>query len=152
MKRTIIAGLVLVLTAGVFAAPGVEAGLFKKSKSKRTEMPEWMQAPRRFDRAPTMAFVSGTLDQDGWTGWKIGETKLQFAEDCQISSEGAAISSLEAGTEVVVMGPRVGDTIVAWSVRVQKPDFSVGRKVDHETELIYSETNPNVGEIVKAPY
>ena len=50
-----------------------------------------------------------------------------------------------------VMGPKIGDTILAWSVRVTKPEFTMGRTVDSEVQLQYSNTNSRCGEVIHAP-
>lgn len=151
MKRIIGAGLALALVVGVLAAPPAEAGLFKKKKPKRTEMPEWMKEPKRFEDTPRMGFVAGTLERDGWSGWKVGDMSLQFSKNCRFTSGGVELTDLDPGSEVLVMGPRIGTTLVAWSVRVQQPDFMVGRNVGNETQLLVSEANPDCGEVIQAP-
>ena len=151
MKRITILTLALVFTLGVTVAPTADAGWLKKDKAKRTEKPEWMKKPQRYDEVPTMSFHSGVLQQDGWTGWKVGETKIQFAKDCLITSDGAETGSLDAGRKAIVMGPKFGDTILAWSVRVIKPEFTVGRTTSAGVQLQYSETNPNCGEVIQSP-
>ncbi len=150
MKRITVITLAMVFALGVVAAPSADAGWFNKKKSDRTEKPDWMKKPQRYD-GPTMSFHSGVLQQDGWTGWKLGETKIQFAKECLITSGGVAGGTLDAGRKAVVMGPRFGDTILAWSVRVEKPDFMMGRTPSSEVQLQYSETNSNCGEVISAP-
>ncbi len=150
MKRFTILMLVTVFALGVVAAPGADAGWFKKDKEKRTEKPEWMKKPQRYE-GPVMDFHSGVLQQDGWTGWKLGEVKIQFTKDCRISTDGAEEGYLDAGREAIVMGPQFGDTIMAWSVRVVKPDFGQERRNGPDTQLQYSDVNPACGEVIKAP-
>jgi hypothetical protein len=151
MKRITITLLVLAFVAGAVATPDAEAGLFKKDKSKRTEKPDWMKKPHRYDNAPRMSFHSGVLQQDGWTGWKLGELKLQLAKDCFITSDGVETGTLDAGRQAFVMGPRVGDTIVAWSVRVNQQWVPESNTYDSNVELKKSEANPNCGEITRGP-
>lgn len=151
MKRITIILLVLAFAAGAVAAPEAEAGLFKKDKSKRTDKPEWMKKPQRYEDMPAMSFHSGVLQQDGWTGWKLGELKLEFAKDCEITAAGSEEGFLDAGRQAFVMGPRVGDTIVAWNVRVSAAVLETAPTVHANVEAIESETNPNCGEIVRAP-
>ena len=150
MKTITILTLALVLTIGVVATPQADAGWFKKDKPERTEKPEWMKKPRRFD-GPVMSFHSGVLQQDGWTGWKLGETKIQFTKDCFITTDGAEEGYLDAGREAIVMGPKIGDTILAWSVRVLQPDFSMGPNRSSEVQLQPSEADSDCGEIIRAP-
>lgn len=151
MKRTMILMTALVLALGAVSAPDADAGWFNKDKAQRTEKPEWMKKAQRYNDLPTMSFHSGVLQQDGISGWKLGETNVQFAKDCRITTDGVEGASLDAGREAVVMGPKFGDTILAWSVRIQQPEFSVGHTTSSEVQLQYSETNPNCGEVIKAP-
>ena len=150
MKRFTILMLMAVFAVGVIAAPAADAGWFKKDKPRRTEKPEWMKKPQRYE-APLMDFHAGILQQDGLTGWKLGEMKIQFDRDCLITTDGAEEGYLDAGREAIVMGPRIGDTILAWSVRVSQPGFAIGRTENSDTELKYSDTNHDCGEVIKAP-
>lgn len=152
MKRLTILALALAFTVGALAAPTAEAGLFKKSnKSRRTEKPEWMKQARRYEDMPSMSFTAGVLQQDGWTGWKVDETKIRFAKDCEITTDGVEDSELTAGRQAIIMGPRIGDTIVAWSVRVVRPDFTSGGSFSSEIEKIMSDSSPDCGEYVRTP-
>ncbi len=151
MKRITVAMLALVFAAGLALAPVADAGWFKKDKPKRTEKPEWMKKARRYDNMPTMSFHTGVLEQDGWTGWKLGETKLQFSKDCLITAEGSEEGFLDAGRQAFVMGTKAGDTIVAWSVRVSRIEASVQNSYDSNIKVQKSEANPNCGEIESAP-
>lgn len=152
MKRLTILTLALALAVGALAAPTAEAGLFKKSnKSKRTEKPEWMKQAQRYENTPGMSFASGVLQQDGWTGWKVDETKVRFAKDCDITTDGVEGGELTAGRQAIIMGPRIGDTIVAWSVRVMRPDFTVGGSVSSEIQKVPSDSSPDCGEYARAP-
>lgn len=150
MKRFTIMALVAALALGTLVAPGAEAGWFKKSKPKRTEKPEWMKEPQRYE-VPMMDFHSGVLQQDGTSGWKLGDLSIQFDKDCLITTDGAEEAYLAAGRGAIIMGPRVGDTILAWSVRVTRPDFEVSRTVSSDTQLKPSDTNPACGEVIRAP-
>lgn len=151
MKRMTVISLVLALAFGAVAAPKADAGWFRKDKSNRTEKPEWMKKARRYNELPAMSFHSGVLQQDGRTGWKLGESKLQFAADCLVTLDGAEGASPEAGRRAVVMGPHVGDTIVAWTVRIAAPTTNADTKYDSNVEIRSSVSNPNCGEIVRAP-
>ncbi len=151
MKRITVTLLMLVVAAGLFAGPDAHAGLFKKDKPKRTEKPAWMKQPHRYDNLPTMSFHSGVLEQDGWTGWKLGGTKLQLTKDCLISAEDSEEGFLDAGRRAFVMGPKVGDTIVAWSVRVSQIPAPIQNAYDGNTTVEKSTVNPNCGQIKNAP-
>ncbi len=150
MKRITVLALALVVALGVMNAPDAGAGWLNKKKPKRTEKPEWMAMPKHFD-GPKMAFHSGILQQDSFSGWKLGEMKIQFAKNCEITTDGVDRGYLDAGRKAVVMGPRIGDTILAWSVKVAQPDFMAGGRSTEEVELETSEADPNCGEIIRAP-
>ncbi len=149
MKCTTTILLVLFIAAGTLAAPGADAGFFEKKKPERTEKPDWMTRPQRYENLPAMHFSSGILQQEGHTGWKLGDISIQLAKDCIINGDDSA--SLSAGSEAVVMGPRVGDTIVAWSIRMLKPSFDVGLTESYGVQLRPSTSNSNLGEMINAP-
>ena len=126
MKRIITTLLALVLVFGLATA---EAGQKKKvtrkspPKGSRTEKTEEMKKPARFDRMPTMSYVKGRLDQEGLRGWRIGDYSLVLKDGCSIMADGEE-AYLREGKKAIVMGSRVGDTIVAWSVRMVPEGFS----------------------------
>jgi len=153
VKRITMSMLFLIGTVGALTAPMAEAGIFNRNKDKdqRTEMPAWTQVPRRFDNMPTMSFHAGVLQQDGWNGWKLGELKLQLSPDCVIATDGQDVGYLDAGRTAIVMGSRQGDTIVAWSVRVKKPEYLVGRANNPNLQLKVSDTNSHCAELVSGP-
>jgi hypothetical protein len=144
MKRTIIFTLALVLVFGLATA---EAGQRDKKsrkapkKGERTEMPDnWGQA--RYDEFPTMSYMVGMLNREGWHGWSLDGVSLVLKDDCTIMTE-EGDGFLQEGRKAIVMGSRVGDTMVAWSVRVMGMDYS------SPTPELYvvrePGPNPNVG-------
>jgi len=150
MKRFTILLLAVSFSLGVLVVPTANAGWRGKDKPQHTEKPEWMKRPQRYEGAP-MTFHSGLLQQDGITGWKLGENDIRFTPDCVITSEGAEKGYLATGREAIIMGSKIGTTIFAWSVRVMAPDFSSGNNSDRDIQLKPSTTNPACGEITKAP-
>ena len=109
--------LALVVTCGDTAV----AGLFGRSKDKDTEkeLKTW-----RFDRQPTMNFARGILSQDSYgSGWDLGEITIHVTKKCKVIGEDGKQTVLRAGREAVIMGPRVGNTIVAWQIRILEPNF-----------------------------
>jgi hypothetical protein len=125
MKRTIIIALALVLVFGLATA---EAGQRDKKgrkapkKGQRTEMPDtWTQV--RYDEFPTMSYKAGLLTREGWHGWSIDGVSLTLRENCTIMND-EDDGFLQEGRKAIVMGSRVGDTMVAWSVRVMGMDYS----------------------------
>jgi hypothetical protein len=125
MKRTIIITLALVLAFGLATA---EAGQRDKKtrkapkKGERTEMPETWGAAR-YNEFPTMSYMAGMLNREGWHGWSLDGVSLILKDDCTIMTE-EGDGMLQEGRKAIVMGSRVGDTMVAWSVRVMGMDYS----------------------------
>ncbi len=151
MKRFTFLMLAAVFVIGATAAPQAGAGWFqKKEKPRRTEKPDWMKRPRRYEGTP-MAFHSGILQQDGRTGWKLGDTPIQFAPDCLIMTDGSDEGYLDSGRQAIIMGPMIGETIMAWNVRVVQPEFMQKAPDLKGIRLKPSSVNPKVGEMTRAP-
>ena len=141
MKRTLTI-LALVALVALVVAPGVEAGLLDKLNKKNDDQ---KKKPQRYDLYPSMGFYTGTLGRDIGTGWTLGHYRLILAKDCSISSEVHDKPVLDEGRPALVMGPRIGDTIVAWRVRIQADEY--GRLNENpEVEFTPSEVDPTVGE------
>jgi hypothetical protein len=88
-----------------------------------------------------MAFHKGELRAEGIGLWKIGELYLQLAPDCEM----VGADQLQTGRTALVMGPRVGDTIVAWRLEmVKRAPQRTPRTLD--TQIQWSESDPTVGE------
>ena len=112
---------VLILALIVTCGDNAVAGLFNRSKDKDTEkeLKAW-----RFDRQPTMNFARGILSQDSYgSGWDLGEITVHVTKKCKVIGEDGEKTVLRAGREAVIMGPRVGNTIVAWQIRILEPNF-----------------------------
>lgn len=139
MKRIIILLALLAVTAAVTVP--AQAGLFKRGKTKKE--PVRKEQSWRYDRLPTMAFTKGELKQDGFGAWKVGEVRLQFAPNCEFTGADGP-RSLGTGQTVVVMGPRVGGTMVAWQVDVQKPAHIQPTRSD-DVNIRWSDADPTVG-------
>lgn len=113
--------LVLVLALVVTCGDPAAAGIFGRSKDKDTEKD---LKTYRFDRQPTMSFARGILSRDAYgSGWDLGEVSVQVTEKCKIIGEDGEKTVLREGRESMVMGPRVGNTIIAWQIRILEPDF-----------------------------
>lgn len=156
MKRTTAILLVICLSLTLAASDDAAAGWFSKNKNKklsdkRTEMPEELKEPHRYDAKPTMTFHRGVLNRDSYTGWQVDDVSLQLARGCVVEAADATAAILIEGREAIIMGPRVGDTIVAWRVRLLTADYDLFNfKAD--TQLEVSATNPDVGKIISAPH
>ena len=135
---------ILVATALLLAGMVVNdagAGIFgNKEKDAERELKTW-----RYDRMPTMGFASGRIVKDTLTEWKIGDKQVVFSPTCTVIGAGGEATKIREGSEVIVMGARAGNTIVAWQVRVMKPDYlmDVGTK---RSTVNWSEVDPDVGE------
>lgn len=117
---------------------------------KRTEMPAMYTEAQRLDRDPSMSFHRGTLRRDGLSGWMVGDLELQLRKDAAVLGPDGQKASLQEGRDVIVMGPRFGNTMVGWNVRMlgpESPGMQSGREVVKEP----SDTTPDVGELVQAP-
>ena len=140
MKRT--TTLLALLACAALAVAPAEAGLFKKSKPAADEgkVKTW-----RYDRLPTMSFHKGQLRNESMGVWKVGELTLQLAPDCRIV-DGGRPGSLATGRTAIVMGPRIGGTIVAWRVDVQPHAHAVARPTrGADTQIEWSQSDPTVG-------
>lgn len=154
MKRITMAVLAFGLLATVAAPNAADAGLFSRDRNKRlssmrTDMPEEMKEPKRFDLLPRMSFHLGTLSRGG-AGWELGGVNLRLAKDCTIIEGGAMGGSLVEGNRAVVMGPRFGQTLIAWQVRVID-DAGFRSSYEEGVTVESSGSDPSVGRIVSAP-
>jgi hypothetical protein len=136
MKRTTI--ILALLAAIALAASSAQAGWLKRvklQKSAPVTSKTW-----RYDRLPTVDFHKGELRSIGLDRWQLGTVKVELAPGCQISGG----RSLRTGSTAIVMGPRLGDTIVAWRVELRSSQqFRSLRRAD--TQIERSEADPTVG-------
>ena len=140
MNRTMII-LALFAAVALLAAPA-EAGLFKKSRQKAKPAGAELASSWRYDRLPSMDFHKGVLQNVGTDVWKIGELTVQLAPGCEIAG---GVSALQSGRTAVVMGPRSGNTIIAWSIDLKKPQTATGGPQAPGTQVEWSEADPTVG-------
>jgi len=117
MKRATMIFLVVVMGLSLTAVVDADAGWFGKDKKEK----EAKDVPR-YDKFPTMGFHKGVLGRDTGVGWRLDDFDVQFMEDCEISTEGAEEGYLQEGRIAIISGPRWGNTIVAWRVRVMSRD------------------------------
>lgn len=153
MKRNLVTMTALCALAGLAITPDAEAGRdqgTKKLSRNRTEMPAQYNGPHHFDRDPTMSFARGVLRRDGLAGWKVGDFNLQMGPTANVLDAEGQPSFLQEGREVLVMGPRFGDTYMGWSVRLLEPE-SPGLGATSDVVKKPSDTTPEVGELVRAP-
>ena len=141
MKRTISAALVLVFALGMTMVPDADAGWLDKLKKDEDQS----KTTHRYDFLPTMSFNSGVLGRDTGQGWPVGGFKLVLAENCRITSDVDRVTGLEEGRTALVMGSRLGDTIVAWQIEIRGNEFGL-KAMDEHIEFTPSENDPTVGE------
>ena len=139
MKRVflILAAVALVTS---LATADAEAGLFGKKRDKAKD-----QQIHRYDNFPTVSFSSGVLTRDTYTGWQLGNFNIQFVKGCRVDADEGVIAELREGSTARVMGPRFGDTILAYRVHIQKPDY-MNQGNMNDSQVIWSEVDPSVGE------
>lgn len=132
---------VLVLAVAFTAVTEASAGLFGRGDKQTREMPEkW-----RFQRSPDMNFASGTVSQDIYAGWDIQGTRLVLSKKCRIVGKDGDPGELSDGDQVVVMGPRAGNTIVAWQITILPANVRVGQAAAEE-RIAWSESDRTVGD------
>lgn len=143
-SKTCILTMVLVLALVVVSGDPAQAGLFGKNKSKYQRQEKDIKA-WRYDRLPTMSFASGTMSRSSFTGWELENVQVHLKKDCAIIDSNGEPTRLTEGKQVVVMGARVGDTIIAWQIRVLKPSFRVGTSTGLQKNVEWSDVDPTVG-------
>lgn len=153
MNRRIVTTATLVLLCGALVMTDAEAagrGKRDKQRPQRTEMPAEYMQPHHFDRDPSMSFHSGTLRRDGLAGWRVGEVTLQLTANATVLGPDGEDSFLQEGREAVVMGPRFGSTMLAWSVRMLSSEPALAASADIRSKKA-SDSDADVGELVNAP-
>ena len=132
---------VLVLVLAIAAGDPAQAGIFGKSKQKDTkELTTW-----RYDRLPSMSFVRGTVGRDAMTDWHVDQIQVHLAKKCRIVDSDGEKARMSDGDEVVIMGPRIGNTVVAWHIRVLDASFMHVSENQYEN-VQWSEVDRTVGE------
>lgn len=141
MKRAIPVILILAVALVFAAAPGADAGFLDKWQKKETES----KKPHRYDTFPTMSFHKGVLSHGLGTSWELDGVALVVRSDCSITSDYGGDPQLLEGKEALVMGPMLGEAIMAYRVRILKPDYMY-EGVEKSGEFTPSEVDPTVGE------
>ena len=140
MKRAIPAVLILALVLSTMAVPEAGAGWFNKGKDKDQES----KTTPRYDLYPSLSFHKGVLDRGMGQAWRLDDVNLQVRSDCVITSDFGGEAVLVEGREAIVMGSRIGDTIIAFRVRIVKPDRP-NDGVRKSSEVRPSDVDPTVG-------
>ena len=147
MKHTTSIRLAIAVILLVCLAATAGAGWRNKELEQRyRDRQERAENTPRYDEFPTMAFHMGELRQDSWRGWTLGDLSLQVLPDCEITGENGGQASLTAGYKALVMGPRLDDTVLAWSIRVLAPDWNKTHDRSGDTFVQQSDVDSTVGE------
>ena len=147
MKRIATILLTLLVLLATVAVGDAGAGWLNKDKKQAREM-----KVQRFDRMPTMAFYKGTLNLGAGGQWMLEETPLGFAPECTVTKDGVLGADLRSGDSVILMGNKSGDVILAWQVVVQKTDQASPGMVRKNPSVVWSKSDPTVGEGGPAEY
>ena len=101
---------------------------------------------QRLDRMPTMGFCCGTLHAGIGGQWELNGVPVGLAPDCTITQVGSDRARLQDGAPVILMGEKVGGGILARQVMIQKSDdFYYGQALENPS-VVWSESDPTVGE------
>lgn len=141
MKSINILLLAAMTACCLLGADGAEAGLFDRWNKKEPQK----EAVPRYDLLPSMTFYKGVLGYGVANSWELDDVQLQFVSDCVVTSELSGDGGLQAGQEALVMGSRIGDTIIAHRVRIVKPDY-MNEGMPKSGTVSPCEADPTVGE------
>lgn len=141
MKQRMILLLLGLTFLGTVSTQSVQAGWFDKKNKEETPA-----KTHRYNVFPTMSFHVGTLRRDTYSGWKLDDTPLQFMPKARITAGGQEVQVLNEGTRAIIMGEKVGETLVAWRVRIMESDWNVDRDTSRDGEITWSTSDPTVGE------
>ena len=141
MKRTILLSLLLAFALSTLVVPEAGAGWLDKWTKKDKET---TKVPR-YDLFPTMSFYKGVLRQGAGLVWQLDNVPMEIRSDCSVSNDFGEGLGLEEGKKAIVMGTKVGGTIVAYRVRMIKPEY-MWEGEPNSSEVTPSEVDPTVGE------
>lgn len=141
MKQKTLITLVAVVFLGTLLAGSAQAGWFDKKDNDGDQT-----KAHRFDAHPPMSFHMGTLRRDTYSGWSLNERALQFISGARVTERGVEVTTLNEGDQVMVMGAKVGETILVWRVRVLDPDENLSQDDSSDSQVIWSTSDPTVGE------
>jgi hypothetical protein len=143
MKRALPLVLIVTVALGTLVVPEAEAGWLDKWMKK--DKKEESSKAHRYDLYPTMSFHKGLLGRGTGQSWELDNTNLLVRSDCEVITELGGDAQLTEGREALVMGTRFGDTIIAYQVRIMKPDY-MSEGALKESEFTPSDSDPTVGE------
>jgi hypothetical protein len=134
--------LTLMVTAALFWVADGEAGWFDKDDRDPDDQ---RGKSHRYDFMPSMSYHVGTLRRDSYAGWTLDDLAVQFMPDAPIM-EGGMDTVLREGRQALVMGPRLGKTIIAWRVRIMESEWENSRDTSLDHLITWSDQDSTVGE------
>ena len=141
MKKTFLITIVLLAAALVWTADS-EAGWFDRKSDKKSDE---RAKSHRYDFMPTMNYHLGTLRRDNYAGWTLDDYSVQFMPGVKVM-EGGVEAALREGKQVLIMGPRLGGTIIAWRVRIMESEWEISRDTSLDHLITWSTSDSTVGE------
>ncbi len=139
MKKMTLITLALAVLVAISMTGEANAGWFD-----RDEKVEADSEPHRFELLPSMEFFRGTIRRDAYSGWLLDECSLQLMGNGTVTMEGSDEGHLQEGQSAVVMGVKFGSTLVAYRIKVMKPDYGYNSQKDSNVH-VEPGPNPNVG-------
>ncbi len=118
MKRMMFITLALAILVTVSITDEANAGWFTKDKNEEVD-----NKAHRFELFPSMSFYSGTIRRDTYAGWLLDNLSLQLVSKSSVIMDGTEKGFLQEGKSAMVMGVKYGNTLLAYRVRVMKPDY-----------------------------
>ncbi len=133
--------LAVAILAGLLCVSAADAGWFDKDDDAEKE-----SNAHRYDFLPSMSYHMGVLRRDTYSGWSLDNVTIQFMPGTTVMVDGQGPGNLREGSKAIVMGPKVGETIVAWRVRGMGSDWNVTRDNSYDTDISWSDSDRTVGE------
>jgi hypothetical protein len=131
------------LALTVIVPETAHGGWFGKKKEKSEP-----RRPQRFDTAPDMMYLSGTLARSGYDGWRVDDTNVQILPTTDVNSQDAfeaTTRSLREGKEVLLMGSMLGSLFVVREAIIVEPDYYYVGVDDGNDAIVWSPSDPTVG-------
>lgn len=132
---------VTAILAGLLLVSNADAGWFDKDEDKKDEA-----KAHRYDFFPSMSYHMGVLRRDTYSGWSLDDVTIQLMSGTKVLVDGQGPGNLREGSKAIIMGPKVGETIVAWRVRVLESDWNVTRDNTYDMDITWSDSDRTVGE------
>ena len=137
MKRMMFLTIALAVLVTVSITDEANAGWFTKDKKEEVD-----NKAHRFELFPSMSFFNGTIRKDTYSGWLLDDLSLQLVSKSSVTMDGSEEGFLQEGQTAMVMGVKYGTTLLAYRVRVMKPDY--GYAQNDVVENLQPGPHPNI--------